>query len=165
MITDNIVANNYNGIALIDSPARNACPNRGNDEGAYGPCRTQNITVENNEVTMTEGATGVVQDGASSAVFTTQNLRWRNNTYHVSNAIHPNDGHADGSFAWNNDWRNWAASKAFGNDTGGSFSLSPRTRCITGVLGLPAPRNHRALTALKTKPALRGVCLEHIRRT
>ena len=121
LISGNTVADNYNGIALLDSPAT-GCTNANLNEGAYGPCRIQNILVENNVVSMKEGGTGLVQDGSGYSVFTSQNVRFRNNTYHVSSATHPSDGHAYGWFAWGNTWRDWTGWKALGNDTGGSYN-------------------------------------------
>ena len=51
IISGNTVANNYNGISLIQSP-RSSCI------GRYGPCNVQNVLVENNWITMSQGATG-----------------------------------------------------------------------------------------------------------
>jgi len=118
LISGNTVTNNYNGIALLDSPAA-GCTNRDLDEGAYGPCKIQNILVQGNAVTMNQGGTGVVQDGSGNGVFS-RNVRFRGNSYHVSRS-HPDDGHAPGWFAWNNAWPSWTAWKASGNDIGGSF--------------------------------------------
>jgi parallel beta-helix repeat protein len=120
LISGNIVKNNYNGIALLDSPAA-GCTNKELDEGAYGPCRLQNIRVEKNMITMNQGATGVVHDGSGDAVFTNRNVRFQDNTYYVPSSKHPDDGRTYGWFAWRNSWPDWAGWTASGNDTGGRF--------------------------------------------
>jgi len=120
LISGNTVVNNYNGIGLLDSPA-GGCRNKNLDEGAYGPCRLQNILVKKNVITMNQGGTGAVQDGSGDAVFTSRNVRFQENTYHVSGGAHPKDDHAYGWFAWKNTWPSWAGWKAFGNDTRGTF--------------------------------------------
>ncbi len=119
LISNNTVKNNYNGISLLDSPA-DGCTSGDSDEAAYGPCRLQNILVRNNVVTMSQGGTGVVQDGSGPRVFTSRNVRFQDNIYHVSDR-HPDDGHADGWLAWNDTWPSWTEWKRPGNDTGGSF--------------------------------------------
>lgn len=121
LVANNTVTNNYNGIALLDSPAT-GCTNTALNEGRYGPCKLQNILVQNNIVTMAIGGTGVVQDGRGSTVFTGSNLHFTGNTYHVSNpSTHPSDGHAFGWFAWNDTWPSFAQWQGFGHDTSGSF--------------------------------------------
>lgn len=122
VIANNTVTNNYNGIALIDSPAGGST-NTELGEGEYGPTMLKNILVQNNIVTMNTGATGVVQDGRGSVVFTGSNLVFVGNQYHVS-ATHPDDGHTFDWFPWNNDWWGWSPWQGFGHDTGGSFSTS-----------------------------------------
>jgi parallel beta-helix repeat protein len=120
LIANNTVTNNYNGIALLESPEPNSCPNTANGEGRYGPCLLQNILVRDNTVTMSIGGTGVVQDGTGNPF--SQNIHFTNNHYHVANpTTHPNDGHAEGWFAWNNAWRTWAEWQGFGNDLTGTF--------------------------------------------
>ena len=66
IISGNIVANNYNGISLIESPSSDSgCTGQG--IAWHGPCNVQNVLVENNWITMTQGATGTYQDGAGKA--------------------------------------------------------------------------------------------------
>lgn len=122
LISGNTVTNNYNGIALLDSPA-SGCTNVVLNEGAYGPCIIQNILVTDNIVTMSQGATGAVQDGAGSAIFNSRNVVFSDNTYIVSSFTHPNDGYTYNWFAWMDDWHDWASWQGFGNDIGGSFGL------------------------------------------
>ena len=57
IISGNKVAHNYNGISPIQSP-RTGC---GQAVGMYGPCRVQNVLVENNWITMTQGATAFIK--------------------------------------------------------------------------------------------------------
>ena len=119
LISGNTVTNNYNGIALLESPAL-GCTNSALNEGAYGPCIIQNILVKDNTVTMNQGATGVVEDGAGDAVFTSRNVKFQGNTYHLSSIAHPTDGYAYGWFAWNDRWPSWATWQGYGLDVGGS---------------------------------------------
>lgn len=120
LISGNKVINNYNGITLLESPA-SGCTNKGLNEGAYGPCLVQNILVQNNEITMDQGATGAVQDGAGNAVFTSRNVKFVNNTYKVK-STHPNDGRTSGWFAWMNSWPNWTQWQGYGHDSVGSYT-------------------------------------------
>ena len=102
VISGNIVADNYNGISLVQSPASGCAGLQG--AGLYGPCNIKNVLVENNWITMTQGATGAYQDGAGDGIFKAQNNVFRGNHYCVSSAAHPNDGYAYGWFAWLNNW-------------------------------------------------------------
>lgn len=117
LIQNNTVTGNYNGIALIDSPAGGAT-NPG--ESAYGNLYLANITVDSNTISMTRGASGVVQDGRGSSVFT-QNLVWTNNDYTVD------DPHAGGDvynwFAWNDAFSSFATWQGFGHDAAGSVTV------------------------------------------
>ena len=125
IISGNIVANNYNAISLIESP-RSGCP-----KGAvqYGLCKVQNVLVENNWITMTQGAIGAYQDGAGDGIFTNQNNVFRNNHYCVASAAHPNDGYTYGWFAWMNGWLDFSAWQTSWLQTGGTFTVS--TNCRT----------------------------------
>jgi parallel beta-helix repeat protein len=90
VISGNTVANNYNGITLIESPSTAGCAVQSGCR--YFPWRVQNVTVENNAVTMTQGATGAWQDGEGDAIFTSRNNHFQGNNYCVSPSAHPNDG-------------------------------------------------------------------------
>ena len=96
IIANNTVTNNYNGIILLQSPQPNACPNKGNDEGEYGPCLVKNVIVENNGITMSQGWTGAAQDGSDDSIFTSRNNQWLDNHYCVASANHPADGYGYG---------------------------------------------------------------------
>ena len=61
IISGNIVTDNYNSISLIQSPVAD-CTDKA--IAWYGPCTVQNVLVENNWITMTQGAVGAYQDGA-----------------------------------------------------------------------------------------------------
>ena len=94
IISHNIVTDNFNGITLVQSPSPDACPNKANHEGRYGPCRIQNVVVEDNYVTMSQGATGEFQDGqdgpeTDNSIFTSWNNHWLQNNYCVASAVTP----------------------------------------------------------------------------
>lgn len=119
IISGNKVANNYNGISLIQSPNMD-CPA---GAGKYGPCRVQNVLVKNNWISMTQGATGAYQDGAGMAIFTRYNNIFLNNYYCVPSANHPNDGYSYGWFAWMNDWLDFSTWQISWLQKGGTFTV------------------------------------------
>jgi len=127
IISHNIVTDNFNGISLIQSPSPDACPNRANDEGLYGPCRIRNVIVEDNDITMSQGATGGFQDGDgtdSDFIFTSWNNHWVGNNYCVASAVHPADGYMNGGwFAWMNQNVSWSEWQHYGLDTAGTFKV------------------------------------------
>jgi parallel beta-helix repeat protein len=123
IIARNTVIDNFNGITLLQSPSPNACPGEHHPEGLYGPCRVQNVIVEDNYITMSQGMTGEMQDGANNSIFTSWNNHWRNNHYCVESALHPNDGYADGWFAWMNINQSWSAWQGYGLDKSGTFKV------------------------------------------
>jgi parallel beta-helix repeat protein len=126
VISHNIVADNFNGISLIQSPSPNACPNKANDEGLYGPCLTRNVLVEDNYITMSQGATGEFQDGNgadSNFIFTSWNNRWLDNNYCVISATHPDDGYMSGWFSWMNQNVSWPEWRSYGLDSAGTFKV------------------------------------------
>ena len=120
IISGNRVANNYNAISLIESP-RSDCPEQ--SMAWHGPCNVQNVVVENNWITMTEGATGAFQDGAGNGIFTNQNNIFRNNHYCVTSVIHPNDGHTSGWFAWLNGWLDFSTWQTHWLENSGTFAV------------------------------------------
>jgi parallel beta-helix repeat protein len=101
LISHNTVTDNYNGISLIQSPPA-GCLGKG--EGRYGRCKVRNVLVENNWITMSQGATGAYQDGAGNSIFSTWNIRFADNNYCVVSATHPDDGYAPDWFAWMDSW-------------------------------------------------------------
>jgi parallel beta-helix repeat protein len=119
-ISGNVVANNYNGIALIQSPP-SACARDG--VGRHGSCKVQNVLVENNWITMTQGSTGAYEDGAGNGIFTTQNNLFRNNHYCVASAAHPSDGYSYGWFAWIDGWQDVPPWQIPPLETGGTFAI------------------------------------------
>jgi parallel beta-helix repeat protein len=120
LISGNTLVNNYNSIALIQSPV-SGCTNTSLNEGAYGACTVKNVLVQNNNVTLSQGATGAVEDGAGPGVFTSQNNQFVNNTYSTA-ASHPNDGYTYGWFAWKDSWGGWSFWQGSGNDVTGHYS-------------------------------------------
>lgn len=127
LIEHNTVTNNYNGITLLQSPQPNAC-SAANDEGVYGPCLVQNVLVENNAITMSQGWTGGGQDGTSDSIFTSRHNQWLGNSYCVASAEHPNDGYAYDWFAWNDNGLSWSDWRGQGLDTGGTFTVGGTCR-------------------------------------
>jgi parallel beta-helix repeat protein len=130
-ISHNIVTDNFNGISLLQSPSPNACTNKTNHEGLYGPCRIQNVVVENNDITMSQGATGAFQDGkgTNNSIFRSWNNLWLNNNYCVASAIHPHDGYMDGGWlAWMNRNLSWSEWQRYGLDEAGTFRVGRTCR-------------------------------------
>ena len=101
VISGNIVTDNYNSISLIQSPVAD-CTDKA--IAWYGPCTVRNVLVENNWITMTQGAVGAYQDGAGDAIFTKDNNVFRDNNYCVASVDHPQDGYTFGWFGWMNTW-------------------------------------------------------------
>ena len=134
-ITGNVLSNNYNGIGLLESPADPT----GEGPPAYGPYKVQNVLIENNIVMMTQGATGVVQDGEGNQVFTANNV-FTGNRYFVPAVGSPGDGYTFGWFAWLNGWTDsFPAWQGYGNDTAGTFQLvTPYQRPMPQVQKRPA---------------------------
>jgi len=120
LISHNTVTDNYNGISLIQSPA-SGCTGKG--EGLYGPCKVQNVLVENNWITMSHGATGAYQDGAGNSIFSTWNNRFADNNYCVASAAHPDDGYAPDWFAWMDNWLDFSTWQFYWPDAGGTYMV------------------------------------------
>jgi parallel beta-helix repeat protein len=123
VISGNTVADNFNGITLIQSPSPDACTNAGNQEGLYGACRIQNVIVKDNRITMTQGTTGELQDGKNNSIFTSWGNRWVDNHYCVTSADHPNDGYMYGWLTWMNRNVSWPEWQRYGLDEGGTFKV------------------------------------------
>jgi parallel beta-helix repeat protein len=121
IISGNIVANNYNGISLIESPRAGCTPTRGLPW--YGPCKVQNVLVENNWIAMTQGATGAWQDGEGNGIFASQNVVFQNNHYCVASVSHPKDGYTFGWFGWMNTWLDFSAWQVIWLEKSGTFTV------------------------------------------
>jgi len=128
MISGNTVAGNYNGVTLIDSPDQGStdCQDHSLGEGAYGPCKVLNVTVQDNGITMAQGATGGYDDGPSGAVFAGSN-HFTGNHYCVATPTPPNGDPSYGWFAWAEPWSWWSQWQADGNDTAGTFAITSAT--------------------------------------
>ena len=127
IISGNIVADNYNGISLIESPRVDpACTEKG--VAWHGPCTVQNMLVENNWITMTQGATGAWQDGAGNGIFTSQNNVFRDNHYCVASEIPPNDGYAFDWFGWMNTWLDFSEWQIYALQEAGTFTVGGTCR-------------------------------------
>ena len=122
IISGNIVANNYNAISLVESPRSGCTPIQGLPW--YGPCNVQNVLVENNWITMTQGATGAYQDGAGNGIFTSQNNVFRDNHYCVASFIPPKYGYAFSWFGWMNTWLDFSTWQLTWLQAAGTFTVS-----------------------------------------
>jgi parallel beta-helix repeat protein len=120
IISHNTVISNYNGITLIQSPA-SGCTGEG--EGKYGPCNIQNVLVEDNVISMSQGSTGMFQDGAGNRIFTARRNIFQGNHYCIESAAHPNDGYADGWLTTMNSDLTWAQWQGYGLDKDGTFTV------------------------------------------
>jgi parallel beta-helix repeat protein len=121
IISGNVVKNNYNGISLIESPRAGCTPLQGLPW--YGPCNVQNVLVEKNWITMTQGATGAWQDGAGNGIFTNRNNVFRDNYYCVPSAIPPLDGYTFGWFGWMNGWLDFSTWQIAWLERAGTFTV------------------------------------------
>ena len=144
IISGNIVADNYNGISLIESPRAGCTPTRGLPW--YGPCKVQNVLVENNWITMTQGATGAWQDGEGNGIFTSQNNVFRDNHFCVVSAIPPIDGYTFGWFGWMNGWLDFSTWQITWLETAGTFTVGGSCRTLSELArrkGRAGPRGDR----------------------
>ena len=108
-VHDNVVRNNANGITGIQQA-------RGNNQGAYGTLRVENLYVHDNVIEVGEGAvTGIGDDTGSSASWNSLNNRFEDNTYILTtgNAEH---------FGWDDEFMNWSEWLATGNGSGSTWS-------------------------------------------
>jgi parallel beta-helix repeat protein len=116
-IAYNVVEDNANGIALIDSG------NRAGDRPAqYGPHVVQNVWVHDNTITMSTGqTTGAVEDTGDPGIFTTNHNRFEGNTYYLHSLTEPYFSWANTDLTWSQ-WR----TRATGNDLNGRAKLRRR---------------------------------------
>jgi hypothetical protein len=109
-IAYNVVANNANGITLIESGDRAS-----EDPAPHGPHTLRNVWVHDNIIWMSEGeTTGVVDDTDDPAVYTDNNNRFDKNAYYLGSL-------AATHFAWRGvdmGWSDWQGSMA-GQDANG----------------------------------------------
>ncbi|HEV7991879.1 MAG TPA: ricin-type beta-trefoil lectin domain protein [Gemmatimonadaceae bacterium] len=113
----NTVSGNYAGIVAIEQ-------DRSADRASYGAHIVQNFYVHDNVITQTNlprnvnelsVASGIVTDIAgNSAIFTSRNNRYVNNTYYLLHNPRP--------FAWNNGTRTESDWKSYGLDVSGIFN-------------------------------------------
>jgi parallel beta-helix repeat protein len=150
VISRNTVAGNYNGISLIDSPSSVNC---GANGCRYFTWQVQNVLVEDNGITETQGATGAFQDGSGNAIFDSDNNHFTGNEYCVSAAAPPNGAPSYGWFGWMNGWPSRVAWTGEGNDTSGTFTVTS-ARCAPPGGTMPAPASAAtAITMPATAPA------------
>jgi parallel beta-helix repeat protein len=105
----NTVAGGANGIGIIQA-------NRIGDKATFGPHRTQDVYVHDNDITLSAGAMTGGHDSTGTALYTSGNNRFENNTYHLASST--------GTFF---SWMNKPATKAqwveYGNDNTGTFKI------------------------------------------
>ncbi|MGB6578436.1 MAG: hypothetical protein WBF34_10990, partial [Streptosporangiaceae bacterium] len=70
-----------------------------------------------------------------NGIFTTQDNVFRDNHYCVASAAHPNDGYANGWFAWMNHWMD-ATRQVPQPEAGGTFTIGTTCRRLLGASGL-----------------------------
>lgn len=99
-IYGNTVVNNGDGIGAVEQ-------DRSSDPARYGPLQIRNLYVHDNNVTMSQGLTGVAQDHGNNAIFSSQNNRFENNTYNIGSG---------NFFEWDNGQRTYDAWLAYGLD-------------------------------------------------
>ena len=58
------------------------------------PVSVQNVIIEKNYITMSQGWSGAAQDGTDNSIFTSRNNQWIANNYCVASATHPRDGYS-----------------------------------------------------------------------
>ncbi|HET9607199.1 MAG TPA: right-handed parallel beta-helix repeat-containing protein [Nitrospira sp.] len=103
----NVLIGNTNAIMLIQQ-RRNDSPSE------YGPHELDNIIIRDNDITMTDNLTGMVNDNGDDSLYR-RNIRFSNNTYRLANE----DGRY---FAWAGDnvtRTTWT--QAIGHDRTGKF--------------------------------------------
>lgn len=146
-IRDNIVVGNGHhmpkdldgwggvGIRIAASPNVEVARNRlhGNRNGVVaiqqvrtdgpdpeGPHEVDSLRVHDNDVSMTAGVTGLVQDVGDPAFFTTRGNRFSGNHYHL-------DAADAGRFAWQDATQSADEWRRSGNDTNGTFDTTVPT--------------------------------------
>lgn len=97
-IYGNTLVNNGDGIGAVEQ-------DRSRDPARFGPLVIANLHVHHNTVTMSQGLSGVAQDHGSTAIFTSRNNRWENNTYNLSSG---------NSFEWDNRQMNYDTWRGYG---------------------------------------------------
>ena len=86
---------------------------RNDSPSKYGPHELDNIIIHDNDMTMTDNLTGMVDDTGDKNLYS-RNIRFSNNTYRLANE----DGRY---FAWADDHVSRTTWQAIGHDTTGKF--------------------------------------------
>jgi parallel beta-helix repeat protein len=106
VVFGNVLIGNTNALMLIQQ-RRNDSPSK------YGPHELDNIIIHDNDITMTDNLTGMVDDTGDKNLYS-RNIRFSNNTYRLANE----DGRY---FAWADDHVSRTTWQAIGHDTTGKF--------------------------------------------
>src|SRR5207253_3179406 len=145
-IYGNTLTNNYDGIGLLQQ-------NRGS--GALGPYLVQNVDVHDNNVTMSRGATGVVEDDGDNGIWTRNNT-FSHDTYQVtspSGSWFSWGGLRVGWSAWRAPWHRRIATRlsvrAWAAQSGWSMVL----KVITAV---PSGRSTRRISSMSPNAGTRS---------
>jgi parallel beta-helix repeat protein len=109
-VFNNRLFGNRNGIVAVQQ-------DRPDFPDPQGPHEVRHLFVHENEISMTEGVSGLVQDVGESRYFSDQENRFNYNHYHLNSmAAH--------RFTWHDEFTTAARWKGYGNDTKGSFDTS-----------------------------------------
>jgi hypothetical protein len=107
-IAHNTVADNANGITLLDSGRRT-----GERPAPHGPHVVRNVWVHDNTITLRTGeTTGAVEDSGDPAIFASGHNRFEANTYRL-------DSRAGRHFSWDDEELGWRAWRRRGLDLTG----------------------------------------------
>jgi hypothetical protein len=104
-IYGNVIADCANGVGIMQAA--------GYPTGAYGRTYVTNLWVHDNQISMTKGRTGIVQNVGNDSVFVYWNNRFDRNVYTLVPSA---------PFAWRNSNINETQWAATGNDRSGSFT-------------------------------------------
>jgi hypothetical protein len=107
-ILGNAVDSNEWGILLQMKPGRGSGPD--------GQLETANVKVRNNDIRMTSGATGLVDETGNDAYYTSRGNVFEGNTYRIDSGAR--------RFRWIGRWssHSWEEWRGFGNDIGGTLT-------------------------------------------
>lgn len=110
-VQGNVLIGNRNGIVAVQQA-------RGSPEGGRaGRYEVENLDVRDNDVSMTAGLTGLIQDIDDPTYFRTRRNRFRANHYHLDRPDGPR-------FAWDDAPQPADAWRSAGNDRQGTFDTS-----------------------------------------
>jgi parallel beta-helix repeat protein len=107
VVTGNVLSGNQNAIMLIQQ-------DRSEDSRGAGPHELANVRVTNNDVAMTGGAVGLMQDIRDQSYFSSRRIRFEGNTYRLANL-------GGRYFGWRDKLVNQSTWRDYGQDTSAKF--------------------------------------------